>query len=721
MVELFIKHICGWESNENGRGVFGKPSAYFGTVEQQGRMTLHLHFLLWIDGAPSPQEIRDKLLSGDSKFEEQLIAYMESCQVGEFQTGTMEELKARIPKFNRKKDKGIHTLFDPEEDIDMCEIPENYIDPTLTLPEAPPHTWCERNDNCQCPSCIDLEMWYERFKGTFDDIVFRSNVHKCFGRKDNADSAIANKSTPRQHLTGKGCINKHGVCTARFPRTLFDATEVDRKTGHISLKKHEPMINNVTPTVSYAFRCNTDTTCLGSGTAVNSTAGYVTDYITKGTLKTHQIFSAMYNVFSNNSDVLSDDSQQLNGARKMILKVVNSLSAKMEIGAPMAALYLLQNPDYYTSHEFQPFYWKNFVNYVNNQWENLRDNAQPQDVDNNTRSPVGIDIVPPDAPEGTAADRYGAGDETVRMGRSGNNFISKASTDDYRYRPIEHEKINLYEWIQCSLRHHEEHPMSDSHLVACDPERRYYVVPNFLGPALPRKDKGDREDYCMAMMTLFAPWRSGLDLKGSECTWQEAFDAHAFTTRQLQLMKNFNVRYECYDARDDFSAAFKKISAGEQSVVLSDDEEGNLAQVKNDAYEWITVMDDIVKEYSLNTGQERAFRIVANHATCIAPEQLLMHLGGMGGTGKSQVIKALVAFFERRKEPYRFVLLAPTGTAAALIGGTTYHSFLGFQTGRVGNNDSMLSTSDVIERMKGVGYVLMDEISMAFMTNLTGG
>ena len=54
-----------------------------------------------------------------------------------------------------------------------------------------------------------------------------------------------------------------------------------------------------------------------------------------------------------------------------------------------------------------------------------------------------------------------------------------------------------------------------------------------------------------------------------------------------------------------------------------------------------------------------------------------MYLGGMGGTGRSQVIKALSYFFKGRKEAHRFIIVAPTGTAAALLGGSTYHSMFG--------------------------------------------
>ena len=46
----------------------------------------------------------------------------------------------------------------------------------------------------------------------------------------------------------------------------------------------------------------------------------------------------------------------------------------------------------------------------------------------------------------------------------------------------------------------------------------------------------------------------------------------------------------------------------------------------------------------------------------------------MAGTGKSQVIKALMDFLKSRNESHRFT---PTGTAAALLNGSTYHSILG--------------------------------------------
>ena len=64
-------------------------------------------------------------------------------------------------------------------------------------------------------------------------------------------------------------------------------------------------------------------------------------------------------------------------------------------------------------------------------------------------------------------------------------------------------------------------------------------------------------------------------------------------------------------------------------------------------------IDGTVHKYRLNSQQEHAFCIVANHATMCESEKLKMYLGGMGGTGKSQVIKALVYFFTQQNEEHR--------------------------------------------------------------------
>ena len=51
-----------------------------------------------------------------------------------------------------------------------------------------------------------------------------------------------------------------------------------------------------------------------------------------------------------------------------------------------------------------------------------------------------------------------------------------------------------------------------------------------------------------------------------------------------------------------------------------------------------TILYRIITDFQLNADQERAFCIVANHASEPQTDPLKMYLGGMGGTGKSRVI-----------------------------------------------------------------------------------
>ena len=82
----------------------------------------------------------------------------------------------------------------------------------------------------------------------------------------------------------------------------------------------------------------------------------------------------------------------------------------------------------------------------------------------------------------------------------------------------------------------------------------------------------------------------------------------------------------------------------------------------------------------------------------------------MAGTGKSQVIKALIHFFNERDEGYKLLCMASTGTAAALIGGSTYHSLLDINRNKT--QDSALPLKQVCARLQNVDYIFMDEISM---------
>ena len=256
-------------------------------------------------------EIKSWILSQIFK-KKWLNSYLKAVHKGEFFDGKLEDVAKRIEEYEKN----------PE-----------YIPPTKTMPEAPPPCCLERNACDVCDNCKALTSWWSRFKCTVDDLVKRSNRHNDCSK------------------TVRPCL-RNGKCKARFPRDIVESTLVDLATGALKMKKRESWINTFSSIVTYLLRCNTDTTSLLSGTAIKATVAYITDYVTKPGLNTYSMFDTICQIFERNETLLAGKENIQSNARSLVTKMVNALTAKLEIGSPMASMYLLGNPDHYTSHTF---------------------------------------------------------------------------------------------------------------------------------------------------------------------------------------------------------------------------------------------------------------------------------------------------------------------------------------------------------------------------------
>lgn len=100
VVKCILEILFGITKKANGRidrkeGIFGKVQNYVGTVEAQGRGTLHLHMLLWLVDAPSAAEMKSALKS--EKFRDKLVTFIKTsirASIGEM---THEQVAA-MPK-----------------------------------------------------------------------------------------------------------------------------------------------------------------------------------------------------------------------------------------------------------------------------------------------------------------------------------------------------------------------------------------------------------------------------------------------------------------------------------------------------------------------------------------------------------------------------------------------------------------------------------------------
>src|ERR1700678_3394978 len=360
-----------------------------------------------------------------------------------------------------------------------------------------------------CKACKILDSWWSKFKHTVDDLLMCSNVHSC--ERGQNKNGTRHKGKPSASCKD----NIWGKCKARFPRPTFLKSIID-DTGAITMKKLEPWLNTFTPLITYLFRCNTDVTSLSSGTAIKAVVIYVSDYITKTTLKTHTIFDSIRSVFHKNTEMIGGTLPMQEKARRITTKIVNLLSAKAEMGSPMICMYLLGNPDHYTSHTFVPFYWQSFVMQVRQDFDEGEQEVQKITLIKKKGKMVGLSPVydyiyrSPDLEDVCLYDWVQCFQcKKVKNSRSENcpttetNELVDVNCDVSFESVTEIDDTRKTQNTFCFTEKHSLHGSHASHLIS-NYEKR---VPIFIGANLPRCDQGDREYYCCTMLTLFKPWR----------------------------------------------------------------------------------------------------------------------------------------------------------------------------------------------------------------------
>ncbi|KIK66557.1 hypothetical protein GYMLUDRAFT_140075, partial [Collybiopsis luxurians FD-317 M1] len=100
-----------------------------------------------------------------------------------------------------------------------------------------------------------------------------------------------------------------------------------------------------------------------------------------------------------------------------------------EIGAPLASLYLLNNPDHYTDHMFQHLPWRKFVNWVQ------------KDIDS---------LV---ANEEEFTDEEDDNDDSLQIKKVHGKYVALSPVVNYIHCPKEYETMCVYDWVRL---HHKE-------------------------------------------------------------------------------------------------------------------------------------------------------------------------------------------------------------------------------------------------------------------------
>ncbi|THG93269.1 hypothetical protein EW026_g7927 [Hermanssonia centrifuga] len=280
-------------------GIFGKVSAYFGTVEAQGRGTLHLHMLIWLKNAPSSDELLELLKS--EVFRDKMRAFIKA-NVRAYCPGleSAESVKAI------RSDQAVGFTRPPNPDS------TTYADEVKTRELALARTL--QVHTCQMRQCLQFDK--------------------------------------------QGKL----VCKRKAPWATANEDFVD-ESGQWGAKRLYAYVNGWNPSILLYARCNNDCKLLTNGRDTKNLSYYVTSYAAKKQGRGFSMSAILaqgyaYHVQHPRADYVDSlrDTQRL-----LIFRLVHSINREQELSGAMVMSYLMGWGDVYRSHQYTAVFWSSFV------------------------------------------------------------------------------------------------------------------------------------------------------------------------------------------------------------------------------------------------------------------------------------------------------------------------------------------------------------------------
>ncbi|RHZ84007.1 hypothetical protein Glove_86g42 [Diversispora epigaea] len=239
VVEKMIKVILGYRRPKGG--VLGEIKNYYAVIEYQDRGMPYCHMLVWLQGAPNPIELRDRLKS--ENFRERLMIYVN------------EIIK---------------------EDISYLFSNGDYLTDEMLIAEyRTPKTILEKRIHPSILPIPDLQSpdFDEKFRLDILGIAKRTLFHRC-------------TKSCKKYRRGQT-----SNCRFDFPHELVEAPgKIYLKLRIITLQRHNACINNHNPYITASCRGNNDIRFIATVKLALAYVHYITDYMTKSDASTHNSF-----------------------------------------------------------------------------------------------------------------------------------------------------------------------------------------------------------------------------------------------------------------------------------------------------------------------------------------------------------------------------------------------------------------------------------------------
>ncbi|CAF4239766.1 unnamed protein product [Rotaria sp. Silwood2] len=596
-------------------GVLGPVKAYFGTVESQGRGSLHLHLLIWLDHDMKPADMKEKIQ--DATFRNKLKAYLEDIikeDLDNFKDKQVIESSNGLESLNTSTQLSQNNIYTALRTIDLTGFTENtHQSPTLSTPtkqhlsslsipyKSPSILFGSPSIPYRSPVSSPLVQTPTHNGTAFDMNVLsnQSNLPPACLPTPNPSSpnfesrfcahvvqVVESGNTHRHSDTCykycNGACGDKKICRLRMPRKLVPVSTIDPETGHISMKRSDPWINNFNEYIISACRSNMDIKFIWTGNDAKALVYYITDYVTKMSLSFHDTFSLVQKSITSlkNPNNQVDQENVIEKSRKLVLRCYNALASQQELSGVQVASYLMNWDDHYTTHKFQGLYLIQTERFLQSELNEIRAKQNLQSTSQDV-------IDDEDIFDDETINEENNDEEHFQVQPAGdkNNFILVNTRVDYQYRSNNLNNTCLYDFVSTFYKKkineidikylskssttekrqdnqkgrpsnerfffQKDHPQATTHLLMKYSEAH---VPVLYGSQIPRQDRDDtRERYNRALLTLFVPWRNVIDLCDINQTWEDAFESrkHCISTHSWKIIENIQLLHECKKDRDE--------------------------------------------------------------------------------------------------------------------------------------------------------------------------
>ncbi|PSS32096.1 hypothetical protein PHLCEN_2v2137 [Hermanssonia centrifuga] len=556
-------------------GIFGEASAYFGTVESQGRGTLHLHILIWLKNTPTGDELDD--LFKNEQFRLKMAAYIKA------------NVRAYVPGL---------------------ESPES----VKAMPRQPGVAFSR-------PPKPGADNYEADMQARELQLARSLQVHTCKIRR----CLQPNK-------------NGKLVCKRKAPWKCA-AHDFVTDAGQWGPKRLYAYVNGYNPAILIHAGCNNDCKILTNGSETKNITYYITSYAAKKQGRNYNLSAILADGYvyhlKNPRDEYIDRLRE--NQRLLLFRLVHTINREQELSSSMVIAYLMKWGDVYRSHLYTAVYWSSFVAALLKQCAGIQvsspqepepplgeaaDNvAGPshvvveqegatetsladQDIpDDRPNNPISEEHLTPHLPsesQGEANDEDGDDMITLDITPEGGHVYAKSQVTDYQLRGDELEECNVHDFFRDTYETALLNPRRFSARIVPEasdseteddntglglqaqrrpgrrPNQRTHYLPqhpnsahkirvvrsalhrnmvNYVGRFFPSsKDANTYPLYCASMLALLKPWRDlAVDLKLPQQSWPDAFvqfKAQA-DTRILRILAGIEYYHDCRMAARD--------------------------------------------------------------------------------------------------------------------------------------------------------------------------